>query len=100
MLGDLPACSDLMALGQLPKTIDTFGSAGNCVGAPCPGLYYIPADTTHSIGYCATQAQAVALQSQASIPTTLYWILGGLGILGLLVWKTRSNRAATTTVIR
>lgn len=100
MLGDLPACADLLTSGQLPKTIDTFGSAGNCVGSPCSGLYYIPADATHSIGYCATQAQAAALQSQSGVPTTLYWILGGLAIAGLVVWKTRSNRAAPTTVIR
>lgn len=94
MLGDLPACADLFVSGQLPKTIDTFGSQGNCSGPSCPaGLYYIPADVTHSIGQCVTQAQAIALTTQSSVPTTLLWILGGLGVVGLVVWKMRSNRA-------
>lgn len=97
MFGDTyPACSDLLASGQLPKTIDTFGSAGNCSGSPCPGLYYMPADTTHSVGYCVTQAQAVALQTQTSMPTTFLWILAGLGVAGAIAWKMRSNRATRT----
>lgn len=94
MLGDLPACSDLLTSGQLPRTIDTFGSTGNCSGSPCPGLYYIPPDATHATGFCATQAQAIALQTQTNLPTTVLWILAGLGVAGLVVWKMRSNRGS------